>query len=300
MIPFLWVVAFLVVLGVTALILWTLIWWLRKTGANRRSPLTRNLLRSAGESLRPQLEDLSLDMLGLACFLVMAPLLVYSIWISELYFGNVRFTTFALVINVVLTFAVLGFISYRLWKVIARRRTLHLALDGEMAIGQELNQLMLKGYAVYHDFPAEHFNIDHIVVAPAGVFAVETKARPKPITGEGKADAKVVYDGTSLRFGSWENREFLEQATRQAKWLGQWLSSAVGESVAVKPVLALPGWFIDRVARGPVQVISGRDAGNLIRPDDVVLSATMIQRIVHQIDARCRTVGPRAYAQARK
>ena len=275
-------------------------WWLRKTGANRRSPLTRNLLRSAGESLRPPLEDLSLDMLGLTCLLVMFPLLVYSIWISELHFGNARLTTIALVVGVLLTLAVLGFISYRLWKLIVRRRSLHLALDGEMAIGQELNQLMLKGYAVYHDFPAERFNIDHIVVAPGGVFAVETKARPKPITGEGKADAEVIYDGTSLRFPNWESREFLEQATRQAKWLGQWLSSAVGEVVAVKPVLALPGWFIKRVGRGPVQVISGRDAGYLARPDEQLLSPALIQRIVHQIDARCRTVEPRAYAHARK
>lgn len=300
MITLFWIVAYLIVLGFAVLVVWTLIWWRRKTGANRRSPLTRNLLRSAGDSLRPPLEDLALDMVGLACLLVMFPLLVYSIWVSELHFGNGRLTTSVLVVNGLLTLAVLGFISYRLWKVIERRRILHLALDGEMAIGQELNQLMLKGYPVFHDFPAEHFNIDHIVVAPAGVFAVETKARPKPITGEGKADAEVIYDGTSLRFPNWEGREFLEQAARQAKWLAQWLSSAVGEAVVVKPVLALPGWFIKRVGRGPVQVISGRDAGYLARPDDQLLSPAMIQRIVHQIDTRCRTVEPRAYPQARK
>jgi hypothetical protein len=299
-ISFLWIVAFLVVLGVAAVILWTLIWWLRKTSANRRSPLTRNLLRSAGDSLRPQLEELSLDLLGLACLLVIVPLLVYSMWISELHFGSGRLTTLSIAINVIMTLVALGVIAYRLWKVIARRRTLHLALDGEMAIGQELNQLMLKGYAVYHDFHADNFNIDHVVVAPGGVFAVETKARPKPITSDGKADAEVIYDGASLRFGNWENREFLEQATRQAKWFAQWVSSAVGEAVVVKPVLALPGWFIKRVARGPVQVISGRDAGYLVRPDDRLLSPALIQRIVHQIDARCRTVEPRAYPQARK
>jgi hypothetical protein len=300
MISLVWIVAFLIVLGVAMLVVWSLIWWRRKTGANRRSPLTRNLLRSAGDSLRPQLEDLALDMLGLACLLVMFPLMAYSIWISELHFGRAQPTMLASVIVGLLTLAVLSFISYRLWKVIQRRRTLDLALDGEMAIGQELNQLMLKGYAVYHDFPAEHFNIDHIVVAPGGVFAVETKARPKPITSEGKTDAEVIYDGSSLRFANWENREFLEQATRQGKWLAQWLTSAVGEAVVVKPVLALPGWFIKRVGRGPVQVISGRDAGYLARPDDQLLSPALIQRIVHQIDARCRTVEPRAYAQARR
>lgn len=176
MISLFWAVGFLIVLGLAVLVVWTLLWWRGKTGTNRRSPLTRNLLRGAGDSLRPQLEALAFDMLGLACLLVMFPLLVYSIWISELHFGSARLTTVAMVVIAVATLAALGFISYRLWKVIERRRTLQLAFDGEMAIGQELNQLMLKGYAVYHDFPAEHFNIDHIVVAPAGVFAVETKA----------------------------------------------------------------------------------------------------------------------------
>ena len=104
---------------------------------------------------------------------------------------------------------------------------------------------------------------------------METKARPKPITSEGKADAEVIYDGTSLRFAHWENREFLEQAIRQAKWLAQWLSSAVGEIIIVKPVLALPGWLIKRVGRGPVQVISGRDAGYLARPDNQLLSPAL-------------------------
>jgi hypothetical protein len=226
----------------------------------------------------------------------MLPVLVYSLWISELHFGGRRITSQSISINATLTFAALGAIGIRLWKVIKRRRSLQLALEGEKAIGQELNQLMLKGYAVYHDLPGENFNIDHVVVTPAGVFAVETKARPKPLSDDGKADAEVVYDGASLRFGNRENREFLEQAARQGKWLAQWLASAVGESVAVKPVLALPGWFIKRVARGPVQVISGRDAAYLVR-DEQVLSATLMQRIVHQLDARCRTVEPRAYAR---
>lgn len=60
------------------------------------------------------------------------------------------------------------------------RRSYQLGYEGEIAVGQELNQLMLDGYRVYHDFPGDKFNIDHIVVGPPGVFAVETKARSKP------------------------------------------------------------------------------------------------------------------------
>jgi len=297
MISFFWIIAFLTLLSLTALILWALIWWLRRSGADRRSPLTRNLLRNPGDSLRPQLEDLAFDMMGLLCLLLIIPIVVYSMWITELHFGTTRVTTFDVTSRLIFTLIALGFVSYRILIVMKRRRALFLGLDGEMAIGQELNQLMLKGYAVYHDFPADRFNIDHIVVAPGGVFAVETKARPKPVTEDGKASAEVVFDGSSLRFPTWENRSFLEQATRQAKWLSRWLTSAVGEPVEAKPVLALPGWYIKRVQRGPVQVISGRDAEQLVRAGDLTFSPPQMQRIVHQVEARCRTVEPRGYAR---
>lgn len=102
MIALLWVLAFGGVLGISALIVWTLIWWLRRSGAGRRSPLTRNLLRNPGDSLRPQLEDLALDMLGLWCLLLMIPLVVYSMWVTELHFGSGRVTSFTLAVHAVL------------------------------------------------------------------------------------------------------------------------------------------------------------------------------------------------------
>jgi len=92
MISFFWIIAFLTLLSLTALILWALIWWLRRSGADRRSPLTRNLLRNPGDSLRPQLEELALDMLGLSCLLLIIPIVVYSMWITELHFGTTRVT----------------------------------------------------------------------------------------------------------------------------------------------------------------------------------------------------------------
>ena len=76
-----------------------------------------------------------------------------------------------------------------------------------MAVGQELDQLMRQGAATFHDLPAEQFNIDHVVVAAEGVFAVETKGFTKPNQGRGKADATVVYDGETLRFPRWTTQD---------------------------------------------------------------------------------------------
>ena len=64
---------------------------------------------------------------------------------------------------------------FRSYYRLKKRRNLRLGYEGEIAVGQELNQLMLQGKHVYHDFPADKFNIDHIVVGRSGIFAVETK-----------------------------------------------------------------------------------------------------------------------------
>jgi hypothetical protein len=191
---------------------------------------------------------------------------------------------------------VIGWLTCRLYQILRRRQDLHLGFDAETAVGQELNTLMFSGFRVFHDFPAENFNIDHIAVGPAGVFAVETKGRPKPIKGRGKVDARVFSDGEVLKFPDWNETEPLEQARWQAKWLSKWLSSAVGQPVSVKPVLALPGWFVEMTKRSDVVVYSGKTPQFFSKvqtgeplPDSLILS------IAHQLEQRCRDVSPSAY-----
>jgi hypothetical protein len=170
-----------------------------------------------------------------------------------------------------------------------------LGYEGEIAVGQELNQLMRDGYYVHHDFPAGKFNIDHIVVGTSGVFAVETKARSKPTSKDRKADAKVKYDGKCLRFPKGTDVESLDQARRQAEWLSKWLRSAVGEAVKVRPVLALPGWFVERVASGGIRVINPKNFRSIAKTKGGInLSDQMISRIVYQLERKCRDVEPKA------
>jgi len=119
---------------------------------------------------------------------------------------------------------------------------------------------MRYGAVIFHDLPADGFNIDHVAVTPKGVYAVETKGRSKPNMNRGTEDAKVVYYGKTFHFPGWSESSPLEQARYQEIWLARWLISAVGETVAVTPVLALPGWFVDRKGRSDVLVISGREA----------------------------------------
>jgi hypothetical protein len=178
----------------------------------------------------------------------------------------------------------------RLGRLKEKRQAYRLGLSGERAVGEELNQLMLVGCRVFHDVPNDPYgNIDHVLAAPSGVYAVETKTRHKK-QGAGKDAHKVTFDGRSLRFagGAPESR-CLEQARQQASRLSDWLSKATGDAAVVHPVVALPGWWVNREGRGEVMVVSGKEVDSLAT-GRAVLDAARIERIAHQLDRRCRDV----------
>lgn len=150
---------------------------------------------------------------------------------------------------------------------------------------------------MFHDFPAEKFNIDHVVAGPTGVYAIETKGRPKRSSSGDNKGWEVEYDGRSLRFPEWAETAPLQQAFNQAKWLKEWLSSAVGESLQVQPILLLPGWFVRRTASEGIAVLNPKNAGAYFnRAGKQLLTEKLIQQIVHQLDQRCRNVAPKAYS----
>jgi hypothetical protein len=204
-------------------------------------------------------------------------------------------------VYVVITGGFVAWMVSRLIKTGTRLDGLRAGYDAEVAVGQELDQLMRQGAVVFHDFPAEGFNIDHVVISRRGLFAVETKGFTKPGDQRGKAGATVTFDGKSLAFPRWKTTEPLEQAERQAKWLSKWVSSATGDTVGVLPVVALPGWFVERNGRGPVRVYSGRELPQLLYAVGAEpLTAESMQRVVHQVEQRCRNVAPKYSEGARE
>lgn len=142
-------------------------------------------------------------------------------------------------------------------------KKVRLAYECELAVGQELEQLMLQGFYVFHDIQAGKFNIDHVVVGKTGIFAVETKGRSKRANsrGEGKEEFKVNYQDGVLHFPGWQEVEPLKQAETQAKWLADDLSKSTGIRLNVSGVVVLPGWFINMPKPQRVPVFgSGRQS----------------------------------------
>lgn len=217
----------------------------------RRSPLNFKLLNSAGDGLRHEIDrqDDKMDEAGMSA-LVIGPITLSAWLLSKVdrIPGGISWSPWDWM------FVVLG-LGGTLWAACTfirhgkLRRRYRQALAAERATAQNLAPLMAEGCMVFHDFPADRFNIDHIVVAPHAVYAVETKSRRKPSTG-GKAAARVVYDGRALRFPTHVETKPVEQAKAQAEWLRRFLTAAIGEPVGVVPVLSLPGWYVDLSREG--------------------------------------------------
>jgi hypothetical protein len=63
----------------------------------------------------------------------------------------------------------------------------------------------------------------------------------------------------------------------------------MGLQLAVKPVLTLPGWWVEQKIRGPVTVVNSKSLPAAVRGNrTVTLSPKQIDLISRQLDPPCR------------
>jgi hypothetical protein len=253
-----------------------------------RSPLTCDVLRGPGYTYFQQIAERDGALRVCRIALVTVPLLAFAAHVSYSYFAGMPESWPRGAISAAMVLLFTGYYAYKLLRLVAERRSLRLRCDGEVAVGQELSLLMADGYRVYHDFPAEEFKIDHIVVGPTGVMVVETRTRNQ----NHKKDAIVAYDGRMLHFPKYSDYETIDQAKSKAEWFSQWLSAAVGEDVCARAMVALPGWSVKRTSADGIPVVSPNQFATLfkhIKPRP--MSPALMQGIVQQIEARCMEPG---------
>lgn len=270
-------------------VVWVWNWRTRKHGG--RLPLAEKLLRPAGESLRLKLDDLG-EKLGTAfAFAVGVPAIALAVILLSSPDGTI--TTTRAIVAFVVCLVLIEFFLWRVFKLGAELRNHRLGFHGERAVAEELNQLLRDNCRVFHDVPMEPYgNIDHVVVAPSGVFAVETKTRRKANAQAGKKSHEVVFDGEALQFPNGRSdTEGLEQAQQQANRLRAFLTKAVGEAVPVAPILTLPGWFVSSRVPGKIKVLNPKGIKHVVLSSGAQkISPQLVERIAHQLDQKCRDV----------
>jgi len=127
-------------------------------------------------------------------------------------------------------------------------------------------------YHVFNDFVAGRAHVDHVVVGPAGVFAVETKNWRGSVT---------VEDGHILLDGRLPSRPPLVQVQREADLVRSTLAKA-GWPGAVTPVLCFASdTFRAHIAEvGGAVVINSCELAKSFETERVVVSPAELDRLV--------------------
>lgn len=251
------------------------------------------LLRIPAFGLQNQIQDLQIDLITcmtMAVIVISFPLAYESIQ------SHISNSTFPYVFA---TVSVLGLVycGYKTWKTFTKLTKLRLGHTAEIATANELIGLQALGYQVFHDIQADGFNIDHLAIGKNGVFAIETKGRHKrhkdhtQNNQNGGKGYELFYKDGRLYFPSWTETKPIEQATRQAKWVSQWLTKATGEPVFSSPVLVFPGWYVTSQTKPPFPIINHKQlVKTLPSVRTQLLSQQQIDAIVYQVAQRCLNV----------
>ncbi|MFH1498864.1 MAG: nuclease-related domain-containing protein [Verrucomicrobiota bacterium] len=270
---------------------------LRVRGRRDRQPFAagQRLLRGPGESLRRRLQlhrqsELA-DILAAFVLPVLASVVFFQIVTRLEETGQLL----ALLAAAFALAAALAFLLRRLLGRINHARNLYLGHFGERVVAESLEPLKAGGHLVFHDMPAgetgDDFNLDHVIVGPRGVFAIETKTRRQSPRSAGFMLHEIIHDGQVLAFPWGEDRHGLDQALRQARWLQELIARETGISTPVRPLLTFPGWTIVRRGDGPVRVLAPADIPAAVDADDTAsLTPGQASRIATLLDARCRDV----------
>jgi predicted RNA binding protein YcfA (HicA-like mRNA interferase family) len=104
-------------------------------------------------------------------------------------------------------------------------------------------------------------------------------------------DHELTFDGAKLHFPRYISTSALKQARRNAARLGRELSSALGELVQVKAILAFPGWYLNRTGTSDVSVVNPKEIRQVVfSKTGPQLAPEQIWRIAQQIEQKCRDV----------
>lgn len=202
-----------------------------------RSPLREKPARSPGESLDEELNTLLFEkvapLLFAAAYVIVFAALEWWRWFTSAPPHPIPMTVVAIL---TVLFAAL---SSR--KHVKRAERIRLGLQGEKSVGQFLEANRKPSWRLLHDIPGNGVNVDHVLVAPQGVFAIETKTFSKPLGG----NAQAHFDGERLFIDGREpERNAVTQARAARGFIRDLLYEATGMRYPVRGVILLPGWFV--------------------------------------------------------
>ena len=128
--------------------------------------------------------------------------------------------------------------------------------EARAMVDRAVAPLVPRGYVVFRDFQDDELHIDHLLVGPKGVFALQTLVRTTQPKEGNVATFTVAYDGRALFFPQGEDHIIVNHAERQAEQISEWLTKRLGTPIAARAILTLPGWQVKRTSSQGISVIN--------------------------------------------
>ena len=156
---------------------------------------------------------------------------------------------------------------------------------GELHVSDVLEELRVDGYKPIHDIVDGNFNVDHVLVGPGGVFAIETKFR----SGRGEI---TFRNGEGLFVGERvEEKDCLKQARGNAAAIRRIIKETCGKQEWVTAVVVFVGeWRVkDDWRDTDVRIFTPDRLARYIRNQQPRLKRSEIDLIASHLERSART-----------
>ena len=254
----------------------------------RKSPLKWNPLRNPGQSLDERINDLTfgdgLNYAVLAVFSVVIACLEWHRWYFGLPHMPKIYTAIALIVVI--------YSGCKIAKLKKLVEHLRLGRDGEVVVGQKLNNLKDSRCRVFHDLLCDQFNIDHVIVSEKGIFTIETKTYSKPEKGS----SEIIIQGERVIVDGYPSDKISVQAKAEANWLQKMIFEATEQRIKVHPVVLFPGWYVDSTQATPdIWFLNPDQLEAILRKQPQMLTHDEVVRLTYCISQHIRTKSNRCF-----
>jgi len=241
---------------------------------NDGNPIKRKPLRQAGQSDQEKVRDLEYQIAAFIGAVIVFMLIILKEWLAWFMHTPPQPILWTILLLIPITYS-----AYKIRRLLAERKNWDLGRMGEIEVSNFLDECRKEGWDIFNDIQCESdgkkFNIDHVIVSPHGIFAIETKTLRKPIVG----NRRVHFDGQStIRIsGRATDRVTAPNAISKAVFLADKVLPKRKEqqSYTVKPILVYPGWSVieNQVGRD-IRVLNPGQLKAVVLQQPLTLSAT--------------------------
>jgi hypothetical protein len=233
--------------------------------------------RRPGQSIREEWDRLVNDHLP---FIIFTTCVLWFVWFTH--WQQPRLSpNFWLSLAIIVT----GIAAIAYLRLIPRARRLIRGERGELRVAEVLDDLRRFEYRPFHDVVQSGFNVDHVVVGPGGVFAIETKFR----SGQGVI---TFRNGKGLFVGGFpEEKDSLKQARGNAAEVNHLIKENCKLDIWVKPVVVFVGdWRVKNDWRNTdVRVFTTETLGRHILNQQPQLTRKEIELIASHLERSAKS-----------